>query len=155
MSLGAIDFGLIVDGAVVMIENIIRRKAALGRSGRDHARASCGTRRREVARPIAFAVGIIIMVYVPILTLGRASRGRCSARWRYTVIFALVGSLVLSLTLIPVLASFFLRGRDRRARDRPAALVRGGSTRRCSTGRWRVPSRPWRRRRRCSSPRSR
>src|SRR5262245_20611691 len=108
MSLGAIDFGLIVDGAVVMIENIIRRKADAGSTQRDHLELvrSAAT---EVARPIAFAVGIIVMVYVPILTLG-GIEGKMFRPMAYTVIFALVGSLVLSLTVVPVLASFFLRG---------------------------------------------
>src|SRR5262249_40628514 len=63
----------------------------------------------EVARPVAFAVGIIVMVYVPILTLG-GIEGKMFRPMAYTVIFALVGSLVLSLTVVPVLASLFLRG---------------------------------------------
>jgi cobalt-zinc-cadmium resistance protein CzcA len=108
MSLGAIDFGLIVDGAVVMIENIIRRKAGLGLEHRDHVHVVRNAA-TEVARPIAFAVGIIVMVYVPILTLG-GIEGKMFRPMAYTVIFALVGSLVLSLTVVPVLASFFLRG---------------------------------------------
>jgi cobalt-zinc-cadmium resistance protein CzcA len=105
MSLGAIDFGLIVDGAVVMIENIIRQKVQA--RDRDHL-SVVHAAATEVARPIAFAVGIIIMVYVPILTL-QGVEGKMFRPMAYTVIFALVGSLVLSLTLIPVLASFFLR----------------------------------------------
>jgi heavy metal efflux system protein len=108
MSLGAIDFGLIVDGAVVMIENIIRRKAGLGPEHRDHVHVVRNAA-TEVARPIAFAVGIIVMVYVPILTLG-GIEGKMFRPMAYTVIFALAGSLVLSLTVVPVLASFFLRG---------------------------------------------
>jgi cobalt-zinc-cadmium resistance protein CzcA len=119
MSLGAIDFGLIVDGAVVMIENIIRQKAAA--RGRDHL-SLVHAAAIEVARPIAFAVGIIIMVYVPILTL-QGVEGKMFRPMAYTVIFALVGSLVLSLTLIPVLASFFLR---REATEHETLLLRGG-----------------------------
>jgi heavy metal efflux system protein len=118
MSLGAIDFGLIVDGAVVMVENILRQKAAA--RGRDHlgvVRAAA----TEVARPIAFAVGIIIMVYVPILTL-QGVEGKMFRPMAYTVIFALVGSLVLSLTLIPVLASFFLRAEPA---EQDTLLLRG------------------------------
>jgi len=118
MSLGAIDFGLIVDGAVVMIENIIRQRAAA--RGRDHL-SVVHAAATEVARPIAFAVGIIIMVYVPILTL-QGVEGKMFRPMAYTVIFALVGSLVLSLTLIPVLASFFLR---KEASDHETLLVRG------------------------------
>jgi cobalt-zinc-cadmium resistance protein CzcA len=112
MSLGAIDFGLIVDGAVVMIENILRQKGDA--RGRDRLSLVHGAA-IEVARPIAFAVGIIIMVYVPILTL-QGVEGKMFRPMAYTVIFALVGSLVLSLTLIPVLASFFLR-RERREHE--------------------------------------
>lgn len=119
MSLGAIDFGLIVDGAVVMIENIMRRKAALGPQHRDHIHVVRNAA-TEVARPIAFAVGIIVMVYVPILTLG-GIEGKMFRPMAYTVIFALVGSLVLSLTVVPVLASFFLRGP---VAERETALLR-------------------------------
>jgi cobalt-zinc-cadmium resistance protein CzcA len=119
MSLGAIDFGLIVDGAVVMVENILRQKAAA--RGRDHL-SVVHAAAIEVARPIAFAVGIIIMVYVPILTL-QGVEGKMFRPMAYTVIFALVGSLVLSLTLIPVLASFFLR---KEATEHETLLLRGG-----------------------------
>ena len=65
---------------------------------------------REVLRPISFAVGIIIIVYVPILTSG--VEGKMFRPMAITVIFALVGSLVLAFTLMPVLASFFLRPRE-------------------------------------------
>jgi cobalt-zinc-cadmium resistance protein CzcA len=74
-----------------------------------------------VARPIAFAVGIIIMVYVPILTL-QGIEGKMFRPMAVTVIFALVGSLVLSLTVVPVLASFFLRGP---ITEHETALLRG------------------------------
>jgi cobalt-zinc-cadmium resistance protein CzcA len=118
MSLGAIDFGLVVDGAVVMIENIIRQKAEV--RGRDHL-SVVHAAAIEVARPIAFAVGIIIMVYVPILSL-QGVEGKMFRPMAYTVIFALIGSLVLALTVIPVLASFFLRGG---VGEHEAWLVRG------------------------------
>src|SRR5262245_22110298 len=108
MSLGAIDFGLIVDGAVVMVENIIRRKSGSGAAHRDHLH-TVRTAATEVARPIAFGVGIIVMVHVPILTLG-GIEGKMFRPMAYTVIFALLGSLVLSLSVIPVFASFFLHG---------------------------------------------
>lgn len=103
MSLGAIDFGLIVDGSVVMIENIVRRLGearAPGRSKDDVIRDAG----REVARPVFFAVLIIIIVYLPILTL-EGVEGKMFRPMALTVVFALIGSLVLALTLMPVLAS--------------------------------------------------
>ena len=116
MSLGAIDFGLIVDGSVVMIENIVRhiaerRGQAPGVSRMDDEEMQDIVRRagREVLRPIFFAVGIIIIVYLPILTL-EGVEGKMFRPMALTVVFALAASLVLSFTLMPVLASFFLRG---------------------------------------------
>jgi cobalt-zinc-cadmium resistance protein CzcA len=115
MSLGAIDFGLIVDGSVVMIENIVRhiaeRREKTQQSGRMTAEEIHGVIResgREVLRPIFFAVGIIIIVYLPILTL-EGIEGKMFTPMAVTVIFALVASLVLAFTLTPVLASLFLR----------------------------------------------
>jgi len=113
MSLGAIDFGLIVDGSVVMIENIVRR---LSRRKQEDASVSEVVRRAavEVGRPVTFAVAIIIIVYLPILTL-TGTEGRMFRPMAWTVVFALAGSLLLSLTVMPVLASFaFRRGIDER-----------------------------------------
>jgi len=114
MSLGAIDFGLIVDGSVVMIENVFRHLA----HRRDRATGSQPTPAevravvleagREVLRPIFFAVSIIIIVYLPILTL-QGVEGKMFRPMALTVVFALVGSLLLSFTLMPVLACFFFR----------------------------------------------
>ena len=103
MSLGAIDFGLIVDGSVVMIENVVRRLGDT-RPGlsREETIREAG---REVARPIFFAVLIIIIVYLPILTL-QGVEGKMFRPMALTVVFALVGSLILALTLMPVLASY-------------------------------------------------
>lgn len=103
MSLGAIDFGLIVDGSVVMIENIVRRLGEARPAGRskDDVIRDAG---REVARPVFFAVLIIIIVYLPILTL-EGVEGKMFRPMALTVVFALIGSLVLALTLMPVLAS--------------------------------------------------
>jgi cobalt-zinc-cadmium resistance protein CzcA len=109
MSLGAIDFGLIVDGAVVMIENIVRHLAK-ERGVRQEERPLIILRAgREVLRPIFFAVSIIVIVYLPILTL-QGVEGKMFRPMAFTVIFALIGSLILSFTLMPVLASLFLRG---------------------------------------------
>ncbi len=107
MSLGAIDFGLIVDGSVVMIENIVRKLSEKRDSGlsRDEMILEAG---KEVAKPIFFAVSIIIIVYLPILTL-RGVEGKMFRPMALTVIFALIGSLLLSLTLMPVLASLVFR----------------------------------------------
>jgi heavy metal efflux system protein len=107
MSLGAIDFGLIVDGSVVMIENICHRLA------RDaHAKGSMSHRifeaGREVLRPIVFAIGIIIVVYLPILSFQEVE-GKMFRPMALTVIFALAGSLLFALTYVPVMASIFFK----------------------------------------------
>ncbi len=107
MSLGAIDFGLIVDGAVVLIENVVRRLGEPG--GREKSvRQLTAEAAHEVVRPIAFGIGIIIIVYLPILSLG-GIEGKMFKPMAWTVVFALIGSLVLTLTVIPVLASLFLK----------------------------------------------
>ncbi len=106
MSLGAIDFGLLVDGAVVMVENVFRlmeEKKEEGIPVRELVRQASV----EVARPVAFAVGIIIIVYVPVLTL-TGVEGKMFGPMALTVIFALVGALFLSLTVVPVLVSLFI-----------------------------------------------
>jgi len=119
MSLGAIDFGLIVDGSVVMIENVVRYLHQHRDDRRtphlEQVRRAC----HEVARPVVFAVGIIVIVYLPILAL-RGIEGKMFGPMALTVVFALVGSLVCALTLMPVLASFFLR----RVGDREPLLFR-------------------------------
>ena len=106
MSLGAIDFGLIVEGSVVMVENIMRHRAEM----KDGDRFTVGTvlnAAKEVARPIFFAVLIITVVYVPILTL-EGVEGKMFRPMAWTVIFALVASLLFAMTLVPALSSFFL-----------------------------------------------
>ena len=90
MSLGAIDFGLIVDGSVVMMESIIRDLAEAGRKGA-RVLTTIGAAAREVIRPIVFAVGIIIIVYLPILSLERVE-GKMFRPMALTVVFALIGS---------------------------------------------------------------
>ncbi len=109
MSLGAIDFGLIVDGSVVMIENIVRRlgEARLAGTSREEVIRQAA---REVAKPIFFAVVIIIIVYLPILTL-EGVEGKMFKPMALTVVFALVGSLLLALTLMPVLSALLFRGK--------------------------------------------
>ncbi len=105
MSLGAIDFGMIVDGAVVMVENCLRR-LGLAPAGetREHTIASAA---QEVARPVLFGVLIIIAVYLPILTL-QGIEGKLFTPMAMTVGFALLGSLFLALTFMPAAARFVL-----------------------------------------------
>src|ERR1700746_1399851 len=105
MSLGAIDFGLLVDGAVVMIENVVRRRAEAPSLPAEQAVREAA---HDVARPVAFAVGIITLIYLPILSL-QGVEGKMFRPMAVTVMFALAASLALTLTLMPVLASFFLR----------------------------------------------
>ncbi|MFM7539206.1 MAG: efflux RND transporter permease subunit [Planctomycetota bacterium] len=110
MSLGAIDFGLIVDGSVVLIENVVRRVA----EHRHHhkvdkvpvslVREACV----EMARPVVFGVGIILLVYLPILSL-RGLEGKMFRPMAMTVILALITSLLLALLLMPTLALIYLR----------------------------------------------
>ena len=107
MSLGAIDFGLIVDGSVVMVENIIRTLGESHEKGRplvERLREAA----LDVARPVAFAVSIIIIVYLPILTL-QGTEGKMFKPMAYTVVFALIGSLILALTVMPALCSLVFR----------------------------------------------
>ncbi len=112
LSLGAVDFGLIVDGAVVMVENTMRRLAEkqhkLGRPLTDEERRHVlHLAPLEVARPVAFGVGIIMIVFLPILTL-EGIEGKLFKPMALTLIFALLGSLILALTLTPVLTSLIL-----------------------------------------------
>jgi cobalt-zinc-cadmium resistance protein CzcA len=118
MSLGAIDFGLIVDGSVVMVENIIRhlrnRQRALGRRLTLTERtAEVLASAKEVVNPMFFGVLIITVVYVPILTL-TGIEGKMFRPMAITIIFALVGSLVIALTLMPALCVAWL-GREGKA----------------------------------------
>src|SRR5215831_13684613 len=102
MSLGAIDFGLIVDGSVVMIENIFHRMSREADALRSRANIVFDAG-REVLRPIVFAIGIIIVVYLPILTFENVE-GKMFRPMALTVIFALSGSLLFALTYVPVMA---------------------------------------------------
>jgi len=114
MSLGAIDFGLIVDGAVVMVENMIRHIAEkqhhLQRRLTPSERSDEVLRSaKEVASPMFFGVLIIMVVYFPILAL-TGIEGKMFRPMAITVIFALMGALILALTLMPALASYVLGG---------------------------------------------
>ncbi len=106
LSLGALDFGMVVDGAVVMIENIVRH---LGR--RDSSISTMDSIRdaaHEIQRPVFYAIGIIITAYMPIFTLQRVE-GRLFKPMAWTVAFALLGALIFSMLIAPVLASIAFR----------------------------------------------
>lgn len=108
LSLGALDFGMIVDGAVVMVENIFRHKHEKRHEKSDMISLVIGAA-REVERPIVYAIAIIILAYLPIFTLQRVE-GRLFSPMAWTVAFALLGALILVLTIIPVLCAYFLSG---------------------------------------------
>lgn len=119
LSLGAIDFGMIVDSSVVMIENCVRHIA----HGDNQRRPMVDVVRDaavEVRKPTMFGELIIMIVYLPILTL-EGIEGKLFRPMALTVIFALIGSMILSLTLMPVLASLIL---PRRIEEREPFLMR-------------------------------
>jgi len=119
MSLGAIDFGMIVDGAIVMMENSVHRlesDCAVKETPLESVRLAA----REVARPMTFSVAIIIAVYLPILFL-QGLEGRMFRPMAIAVCGALLGSLLLALTAIPVFASHaFRHGISERQKERDA-----------------------------------
>ena len=123
MSLGAIDFGLLVDGSVVMVDNILRRLAKKEEMSREVRLVEVRAASRDVLRPMAFAVGIIILVYVPILAL-TGIEGKMFRPMALTVIMALVGSLVFAVTAVPVLAFWFARPRPFREETWVVNVVR-------------------------------
>jgi cobalt-zinc-cadmium resistance protein CzcA len=106
MSLGAIDFGMIVDGAIVMVENILHRKS--------HSKSDLEFNEvvaeslKEMAKPIGFGILIITIVYIPILSL-EGIEYKMFSPMVFTVCFALLGSLITALLLVPTLCLFFLK----------------------------------------------
>ncbi|MBE1162877.1 efflux RND transporter permease subunit [Dyella sp. 7MK23] len=107
LSIGAIDFGILVDGAVVMVENIFRQLAE--RKGTPlNVRAIIRDAAAEVDRPLFYAVAVIVVSFLPIYVLSGAS-GTLFKPMADTMIFALVGSLIVTLTLLPVLCAWFMR----------------------------------------------
>ena len=118
LSLGALDFGMVVDGAVVMVENIVRhmsrRQSNLPTSGRITTTIKTPAQAireaaHEVQRPVFYAIAIIITAYMPIFTLQRVE-GRLFRPMALTVAFALLGALTFSILIAPVLASVLFRG---------------------------------------------
>ena len=108
LSIGAIDFGIIVDGAVVMVENIFRELAARHRDEHYNVVDVIRAAAHDVERPIFYAIAVIIAGYLPIYVLAGPS-GRLFQPMADTMSFALLGSLLCALTLLPVLCSFFMR----------------------------------------------
>jgi len=118
LSLGALDFGMVVDGAVVMVENIIRhlshRQTPNGqpKTTAEMIREAC----HEVQRPVFYAIAIIITAYMPIFTLQRVE-GRLFRPMAWTVVFALLGAMTFSILIAPVLAATFFRKGVRERRN--------------------------------------
>ena len=112
LSLGAMDFGIIVDGAVIVIENIMHRLAEKGKAGEDMSdeerREVVADATNEVGRPTLFSMLIIIAAHIPIFALQR-HEGRIFQPMALSVTMALVGSLIFSVTLVPLLAYWMLR----------------------------------------------
>lgn len=108
MSLGAIDFGLLVDGSVVMIDNILRKLGTMKDPTSEDRMRGIQEAAREVLRPVSFAVGIIILVYIPVLSL-TGLEGKMFRPMAITVIFALAGSLIFAITVVPALAYWLAR----------------------------------------------
>ena len=149
LSLGALDFGLVVDSSVVLVENCVRRLASgrvypgrpdqndrdkPGRPEEDDRDKPGRSLNKldtirdaavEVRKPTLFGELIILIVYVPILTL-EGVEGKLFRPMALTVIFALLGSLVLSMTLMPVLASLFLSARPKESEPLPVRVARWG-----------------------------
>jgi len=105
LSLGALDFGMVVDGAVVMVENIVRHLSLKGDDKRT-PKEKIFEAAHEVQRPVFYAIAIIITAYLPIFTL-QGVEGRLFRPMAWTVAFALLGALMFSILVAPVLASLF------------------------------------------------
>ncbi len=128
MSLGALDFGLIVDGAVIIIENCLRRfgerRQALGRDlSRAERFAETASASAEVIRPSLFGLGIIAAVYLPIFAL-TGVEGKMFHPMAITVVLALTGAMLLALSFVPAAIALFLGGRVQERENRPMAWLR-------------------------------
>jgi cobalt-zinc-cadmium resistance protein CzcA len=124
ISMGAVDFGIIVDGAVILVEQIYHRageEAAAIREGRTRTGAVVLQAAHEIARPTLYSLLIIIAAYIPIFALERVE-GRIFGPMAHTVVSALVGAMVLSFSLVPVLALLSLR-KPRHMRESPILNV--------------------------------
>jgi cobalt-zinc-cadmium resistance protein CzcA len=136
LSLGALDFGMVVDGAVVMVENIVRhlnRPEEAPRTLTDRIRTAA----HEVQRPVFYAIAIIITAYLPIFTLQRVE-GKLFKPMAWTVAFALLGALIFSMLIAPALASLLFRA-DAKQWENPA--MRWLTTRYRKDVRWAIRNR--------------
>ncbi len=113
LSLGALDFGMVVEGAIVMVENVIRY---LSRHKTGPSLAPIRDAAHEVQRPVFYSISIIITAYIPIFTLQRVE-GRLFKPMAWTVSFALLGSLIFSMLIAPALSSFLFRANVREWRN--------------------------------------
>src|SRR5438093_6325953 len=125
MSLGALDFGLIVDASVVMVENFVRRLAGVGSQSITERHDVIRAAAFEVGRPIVFGIAIIVAVYIPIFAL-QGLEGRMFRPMAFTVCAAVLGSLLLALSYVPAVASYvFARsGSASKEHDDPAWFVK-------------------------------
>src|ERR1700685_52364 len=108
LSLGALDFGMVVDGAGVMVENIVRHLSKHADTDKRSPMEKIREAAHEVQRPVFYAIGIIITAYLPIFTLQRVE-GKLFKPMAWTVAFALLGALTFSMVVAPALASFLFR----------------------------------------------
>lgn len=129
MSLGALDFGLIVDGSVIIVENFLRRMA--GRQHEEGRLLSLGERleeviasTREMIRPSLFGQAIILLVFVPLLTF-QGVEGKTFSPMAITVMLALGSAFILSLTLVPALLALLIRGRVAEKEVRAVGWLKG------------------------------
>jgi cobalt-zinc-cadmium resistance protein CzcA len=137
LSLGALDFGMIVEGAAVMVENIQRRLEGW-KAGHASVDETIRSAAHEVQRPVFYAIAIIIITYLPIFTLQRVE-GRLFKPMAWTVTFALLGALLFSIIIAPVLASYVFR-KGAHAWDNP--IVKWITTNYERTLNWIVVRRP-------------
>ena len=120
LSMGAVDFGIIVDGAVILVEHVFHRLSGADKQDMEAAADSLFTVAREVARPTLFSLLIIIAAYLPIFSLQRVE-GRIFAPMANMVVSALIGALLVSFTLVPVLSLYALR-RGKPLRESPLLM---------------------------------
>lgn len=128
MSLGALDFGLIVDGAVIIVENAVRRLAQAQRNGSiqplKERLSTVYSATSEVIRPSLFGVAIITVVYIPIFSL-TGVEGKMFHPMAATVVMALLSAMVLSLTLVPAAVALFMRGK---ISEKESVVIRASKT---------------------------
>jgi cobalt-zinc-cadmium resistance protein CzcA len=120
ISMGAIDFGIIVDGAVILVENVVHRMEKTPPRTTGERLRLIASAAREVARPTLFAMAIIVAALIPVFSLERVE-GRIFRPLALTYTFALLGALAFSLTFVPALSAILFRSRARKEGEAPAA----------------------------------